>query len=146
MEVADTIAKRSLCDGRQVGAVIVDDTNRPISLGYNGPPQGYPTGGLRCSEWCQRQKARQSTEVDLSYGLKCPTVHAEANALMFADRRDYKGGTIYVTAACCGDCAKLIANSGIKHIVMRLDDRDAHRDPYDIVDFVRQCGLDVRTI
>jgi len=141
MAVADTVARRSKCDGRQVGAVVVDSTNRPISTGYNGPPRGFnDLGGQTCSVWCQR---RQSGSQHAQYGLTCPSVHAEANALMFADRRDYEGGTIYVTASCCADCTKLIANSGISRVVMRVDARDAHRSPLTIVTFLEDCGLEV---
>jgi dCMP deaminase len=144
MAVADTVALRSKCDSRQVGAVIVDSTNRPISTGYNGPPRNFPGANDRtCNSFCPR---RQSGAQPFSYGLSCPSVHAEANALMFADRRDYEGGTIYVTAACCQDCTKLIANSGIHRVIVRVDERDSHRDPQASIDFLRSCGLDVRTI
>lgn len=145
MAVADEIAKRSLCVGRQVGAVIVDANNRIVATGYNGPPAEFSTGGKRCGEWCQRQRERQSG-APLSYGLTCPTIHAELNALVFADRRDYENGTLYVTAACCGDCGKVVANSGVARVVMRLDERDAHRLPHDTIGFIRGCGIDVRTV
>lgn len=146
MSVADTVAMRSKCDGRQIGALIVDASNRPISTGYNGPPRGYEDWGETCgSGWCPRQVARgrDSEGLRTSYGLSCPSIHAEANALMFADRRDYAGGTIYVSAACCADCGKLIANSGLMRVVMRLDERDMHRDPNATVSFVQSCGIQV---
>lgn len=144
MAVADSIAERSNCDSRQVGAVIVTSENRIVSSGYNGPPRGFPiSAGQTCDSFCPR---RQSGSQPLSYGLSCPSVHAEANALIFADRSTYQGGTIYVTAACCQDCAKLIANSGVARVVMRVDDRDTHRQPYVTVDFLRTCGLEVETV
>lgn len=144
LAVADTIALRSVCDGRQVGAVIVNAQNRAVSTGYNGPPRNYPVDSeARCSSFCARQMSRGDGAVDLAYGLSCPTVHAEANALIFADRSAFAGGTIYVTAACCPDCGKLIANSGLTRVVMRLDSRDLHRRPYDTVELLRACGLDV---
>lgn len=144
MHVADTVALRSKCDARQVGAVIVDSSNRPISTGYNGPPRNFPgTDGKTCTDFCPR---RQNADQSLSYGLSCPSVHAEANALMFADRRDYEGGTIYVTAACCQDCAKLIANSGIHRVVVRIDERDSHRNPQATVQFLRSCRIVVSVI
>lgn len=144
MAVADTIAERSNCDSRQVGAVIVNNQNRIVSSGYNGPPRGYPIpDGSTCSDWCPR---RQSGAQPLSYGLSCLSVHAEANALIFADRATYQGGTIYVTAACCQDCAKLIANSGLSRVVVRVDERDAHRNPGVTIEFIRTCGLDVETV
>lgn len=142
--VADVIARRSRCDSRQVGAVVVDPTNRPVSTGYNGPPRGLDLpSGSTCTDWCPR---RQTGDRGLGYGLSCLSVHAEANALMFADRRDYEGGTIYVTSACCQDCAKLVANSGLKRVVMRVTAEDEHRRPGETIDFLRRCGLEVTTL
>jgi deoxycytidylate deaminase len=48
----------------------------------------------------------------------CPSLHAEANALLSAERSERLGGTIYVTSAICFGCAKLIANSGLVSVVM----------------------------
>lgn len=159
MHVAEVIAGRSVCDGRAIGAIVVDSSNRPVSTGYNGPPRGFQRSSDHCSDWCPRQQTRTVTvkkmvarkvveqEVTIpgpgpSYGLNCPSIHAEANALMFADRRDFEGGTIYVTSACCADCGKLIANSGLKRVVMKLDEvADAHRKPRETVAFLESCQL-----
>ena len=62
---------------------------------------------------------------------------------MFADRRDYEGGSIYVTASCCADCAKLISNSGLKNVFMRVRIEDVHRNPEEVTEFMRYCGLRV---
>lgn len=139
MRVAKTIGERSICDRRRVGAVVVTSTNRPVAVGYNGPPAGYGVPG-RCSRWCERQvKATR----DKGYG-DCPTVHAEMNALLFADRRDFEGGTLYVTSSLCWDCGKVVANSGIATVVMEIDrEADAHRDPEKTISFLESCGLDV---
>lgn len=144
MAVADEVALRSRCDGRQVGAVIVNDQNRIIATGYNGPPSGFPgTAGKTCNSFCQRKMEGSQSAV---YGLSCPSIHAEANALIFADRRQYEGGTMYATASCCADCAKLISNSGIRRLVVRIDDRDKHRAPLDVVSFLESCGIDVEIV
>lgn len=138
MAAADAIALRSLCDGRQVGAVIVNAANRLVSSGYNGPPPNYPTGGGTCSGWCLR---KQLGNQSAAYGLSCPSVHAEANAIIAASRSDLLGGTIYATASCCADCAKLIASSGLARVVVRIDVRDEHRTPHEMMEFLRACGL-----
>lgn len=54
LEVANVVAKRSLCVRDQVGAVIVSATNRIISTGYNGPPSGFEHDEHPCSQWCTR--------------------------------------------------------------------------------------------
>jgi len=139
MDIADVMARRSKCDGAQVGAVIVDATNRPVSTGYNGPPRNLAVSG-GCSGWCSRRIAGDRGK---EYGLSCPSIHAEANALMFADRRHIEGGTIYVNRAICADCAKLIANSGLVRVVMRITDEDMHRDPQKVCLFLAESGLQV---
>jgi dCMP deaminase len=73
----------------------------------------------------------------------CPAVHAEANALLYVDRSRSEGGTIYITSVPCTQCAKLISNSGIRRVVSRLRAADMHRKPYDVIDFMRKCGLEV---
>lgn len=52
IKVAQTIAMRSLCSRALVGAVIIDSRNRPVSMGYNGPPSGFKHKNNMCSNWC----------------------------------------------------------------------------------------------
>lgn len=140
MAVARAMAARSKCVNRQVGAVIVTPQNRPMAVGYNGPPADFKTEpGSDCSSWCPRGG---STNRGTSYS-NCVSVHAEANALLFADRRDYEGGTIYVTNPCCWDCAKLVANSGIARVVVSIGEKDTHADYETPINFLQSCGLDV---
>lgn len=144
MSVAFEMSKRSRCSLAQVGAVIVDVENRIVSTGYNGPPRHFPIeGDNRCIEFCPRA---QGAARGLSYGLGCVSIHAEANALMFADRRTYEGGTLYVNRACCADCTKLIANSGVHRVVMRVIDDDAHRKWGENVLFLTKCDIIVTVI
>lgn len=139
MAVADTIALRSKCSRRQIGAVIVDTNNRPIAVGYNGAPAGLVTPeDSDCRAFCPRA----SGERTLSYD-NCVTVHAETNALLFADRKDFAGGTIYVTSACCWDCGKIVANSGVSTVVMRVTEDDKHRDPERTIALLEKSGVTV---
>lgn len=140
MRVADAMAGRSKCTNRRVGAVIVDPNNRPVSVGYNGAPAGFNDRQAEsCAAYCPRSN-NSARGVDYA---NCVSVHAEANALIFADRRDYQGGTIYVTNPCCWDCAKLVANSGLARVVVRIGRVDAHADYDTALDFIRGCGLTV---
>lgn len=45
------------------------------------------------------------------------TIHAEQNLLLFTDRTDREGSTVYVTDQPCWTCANMLANSGIVEIV-----------------------------
>lgn len=119
LQVAKAVAERSLCTRRKVGAVIVTAANRPVSTGYNGPPAGLELGSS-CREFCPRV-ANKTADYN-----NCVAIHAEANALLFASRSQYEGGTIYVTHICCYDCAKLIANSGLARVVIEF--QNSRRD------------------
>jgi dCMP deaminase len=45
------------------------------------------------------------------------TIHAEQNLLLFTDRSDREGSTVYVTDQPCWTCANMLANSGVSEIV-----------------------------
>lgn len=139
MGVALVIAGRSPCVRRQVGAVIVDERNRIVATGYNGPPAGYPQP---CVDGCPRSR---SDTVGVSYG-DCISIHAEANALLFCDRREREGGAIYVSGSVCWDCAKLIANSGLQRCVMIRRDEDEYRQPWLGIQMMELSGLTVEQI
>lgn len=139
MRMAKEMSGRSACIRRRVGAVIVSPDNRLIASSYNGPPSGYVGG--QCIDACPRGRGEVPPTVNYD---SCIALHAEQNALMFNDRRDSLGGTIYVTSAICNFCAKLIANSGLKRVVMLLDhEHDQHRDPTWSIALLEECGLEV---
>ncbi|WP_018109493.1 deoxycytidylate deaminase [Bacteroides propionicifaciens] len=103
-------SENSYCIRRKVGALIVKD-KMIISDGYNGTPSGF-------ENICEDQNNKTKPYV----------LHAEANAITKIARSNNSsnGATLYVTAAPCIECAKLIIQSGIKRIVYsesyRLDD------------------------
>lgn len=155
MEMATALSRRSKCVNRQVGAVIVTRENRPMAVGYNGPPANFDTSPqithfaseetktvTGCDGFCPRGG---SNNRGASYS-NCVSVHAEANALLFADRRDYEGGTIYVTNPCCWDCAKLVSNSGVARVVVKMSPVDDHYDHEPALEFIRSCGIKVEIV
>lgn len=131
--VARIIARRSACVRRQVGAVIVDVTERVVATGYNGPPAGYRH---TCRTGCPRATEKPQASYD-----NCVAIHAEANALLFCDRRERLSGTIYTTLLPCFWCAKLIANSGLTRVVA-LDIED-HLDPIHVTSFLEVSDVEV---
>lgn len=142
MNVAETVAKRARCSRATIGAVIVDHNNRVCATGYNGPASGYPEEG-ECINWCPR--AMGTAPLDNLYD-ECPSIHAEGNALLYVDRSSVEGGTIYVTAPPCMQCAKLISNSGLKRVVCLMNENDAHRKPENVIAFLNKCGVTVDVI
>lgn len=127
LDIADTVLHRSTCIRRQYGAIIVRN-DEIISTGYNGAPRGR----INCSDlgYCRREALQVPSGE--RYEL-CRSVHAEANAIISASRRDMLGGTLYLVgretksgaltdAVPCSMCKRTIINSGIKDVVMRNAD------------------------
>ena len=101
LELAKTVSTFSKDPSTKVGAVIVDNDNRVISIGYNGFPKGI------------RDDHRLDNR-DLKYDM---VVHAEANALLFANAPT-KGCTIYTWPfQPCSRCASLIIQAGVQRVV-----------------------------
>jgi dCMP deaminase len=150
LSVAEVLGARSVCDRRRVGAVITTPDNQVVSASYNGPPAGQVLETLTagCLTWCPRAQRLGATdpEIDddtvMSY-VNCPSIHAEANALLRADRSRCAGGSLYVTSAICMDCAKLVANSGLARVVSRVQPGDQHRQPLQVAAYLRLVGLTV---
>ena len=109
MGLAHLSAMRSKDPNTQVGAVIVDENNRVVSIGYNGMPFG-------CNDdvfpW-----VREGEFLDTKYPY---VVHAELNAILNAPR-PVRGCCLYVSLFPCNECAKAIIQSGIKKIVYEDD-------------------------
>jgi dCMP deaminase len=150
MDVALVIARRSKCSRSNVGAVIVTSDNQLAAASYNGPAAGYApawTDEKGCESWCGRSSTRGS-ELGVGYGLTCPSIHAEANALLRADWSQIQGGTLYVTRSTCADCAKMVSNSGITRVVILTapDSSDDHLEPIRVHDYLEGCGITVDTI
>ena len=137
LTVAEAVAQRSRCSRAQMGAAIVSDDQHMIATGYNGPAVNWPEDGA-CINWCDRAKG--VTALDNMYD-SCPAIHAEANALMHVDRSRSKGGTIYITAPPCMQCAKLISNSGIARVVCYWRKQDSHRDPARVLEYLEKCMI-----
>ena len=87
LDIAETVLERATCLRRVYGAIIVKN-DEIISTGYNGAPRGR----ANCVDmgYCSRE-AMQVPRGE-RYEL-CRSVHAEANAIISASRRDMVGGT-----------------------------------------------------
>ena len=142
IQMAETFASsRSYCSRRKASAIIVDPAQNVVAISYNGLPAGQLNRNDECQAWCPRAQDGPAT---LGYD-DCLMIHAEANSLLRADRSRMLGGTIYVNTAVCRDCAKLISNSGLARVVMRVRDDDAHRGPDEVIEHLRWLGFEVVT-
>ena len=126
LDIADSVLERSTCLRRKYGAIIVR-SDEIISTGYNGAPRGR----RNCSDLgvCTRENLKIPSGE--RYEL-CRSVHAEANAIISASRRDMIGATIYLVgrnaatgellsdAMSCSMCKRQIINAGIEKVVIRV--------------------------
>jgi dCMP deaminase len=125
LDIAETVLERATCLRRVYGAIIVKN-DEIISTGYNGAPRGRKN----CVDmgYCTRE-AMQVPRGE-RYEL-CRSVHAEANAIISASRRDMVGGDIYLVgrnaqtgellhdATSCAMCRRMIINAGLARVVIR---------------------------
>lgn len=113
MGIAMLSSYRSKDPNTRVGACIVNNNNRIMSMGYNGFPMG-------CSDdefpW-----DRSGEDYDTKYPYVC---HAELNAILNARGANLEGSKIYVALFPCNECAKAIIQSGIKEVVYLSDKYD----------------------
>lgn len=109
MGIAILSAQRSKDSNTQVGACIVDDHNKILSLGYNGMPIGCNDDDM---PW-----ERTGSALDTKYMYVC---HAELNAILNS-KMSLVGSKLYVTLFPCNECAKAIIQSGIKEMVYLSD-------------------------
>lgn len=143
MDIAFMASTRSRCPRRHVGAVLVQG-KKLLGTAYNGAPMGVPD----CSEaGCMIVEELASAD-DAAHGIKVKqrcirTIHAEQNLLLFTDRIDREGSTVYVTDQPCWTCANMLANSGIVEIVFHR----VYAKDYDKVSMLmNQRGIRFRQI
>lgn len=115
MGVSLLSARRSKDPNTQVGACIVSNDNRILSMGYNGAPRGLDDDLMHWN--------REGSFLDTKYAYVC---HSELNAILNY-RGDLEGSKMYVALFPCNECAKAIIQSGIKEVIYK-DDKYATSD------------------
>ncbi len=116
MGIALLSAQRSKDPGTQVGACIVGQDNKILSMGYNGMPIGCDDDDM---PW-----DREGDPLKTKYLYVC---HAELNAILNHGRSGLEGSKVYTTLFPCNECAKAIIQSGIKEVIY-LEDKYADTD------------------
>lgn len=135
LDISQTVSERCTCLRRHFGAIIVKN-DVIVSTGYVGAPRGRKN----CSDinHCVREKLNipRGTRYEL-----CRSVHAEANAIIAAEREKMIGSTLYLVCVDaktkllvedtmpCSMCKRLIINAGISRVVVRNTE-----EKYTIVD------------
>jgi dCMP deaminase len=110
MGVSMLSGMRSKDPNTQVGACIVSNHNKILSMGYNG----FPTG---CSDdefpW-----SRDGEQIETKYPY---VTHSELNAILNYRGGSLEGAKIYVSLFPCNECAKAIIQAGIRTVVYDCD-------------------------
>lgn len=129
MKTAYNYAACSYAKRRKVGAIVVK-SDRILSIGYNGTPEGWPNE-------CEDELP------DGTLVTKPEVLHAERNALdkLAKDSGGADGAALFVTLSPCLECAKSIYMSGIKEVYYAEEYR-----LLDGVEFLKKCGIKVEKI
>ena len=133
METAQTFAELSHARRLKVGAIVVKE-DRIISIGYNGMPAGW-------DNTCEDEFLHEDGSTTLK--TKPEVLHAETNAIAkLAKSNDSgNGATMFITHSPCIECAKLIYQSGINHVVYMQKYRDDAG-----VEFLKKSGVTVEQV
>jgi dCMP deaminase len=116
LDLADHVSQWSKDPRTKVGAVIVDQKNRVVSIGYNGFPRGVDDSDKRYDNRALKHKL---------------VAHAERNALDNAPLM-VEGCTLYVPLMPCNECAKSIVQKGITKVVTYYPDRSGEGFNWDV--------------
>ncbi len=143
MDVAFAFAEHSTCIRKQVGAVLVKD-KRIIATGYNGSPHGIEHCKDKFKNIDFKELTTMGSPLNLQHHEFSETyeVHAEANVIAFCAKYETEIGdscTLYTTLSPCVNCAKLMAQAGIKRVV--------YAEKYDRntegIDLLKKMGIEV---
>ena len=133
MDCAERFAQLSSAKRAQVGAIIVKD-NRIVSIGYNGMPSGWTNECEEIITWNDVPHMRKEYEESGATMHESPhgstwsrlktkdeVLHAETNAIakMAQSNESTKDAVLFCTHEPCLDCAKLIHQSGIRHVIFK---------------------------
>ena len=132
LDIAEVVSKRCTCLRRHYGAIIVK-ADEVIATGYVGAPRGRKN----CTDMQICLREERNIASGERYEL-CRSIHAEANAMLSASRKDMIDSTMYMTCInpktgeyiqdsnSCPMCKRLAINAGIKELVVR-DTKDDYR-------------------
>ena len=145
LDIAETVLERATCLRRVYGAIIVKN-DEIISTGYNGAPRGR----ANCVDMGYCSRGALKVPRGERYEL-CRSVHAEANAIISASRRDMVGGTIYLVgrdartgelladATSCLMCRRMVINAGLEKVVIRRTETEFETVP--VAEWIAEDGL-----
>jgi dCMP deaminase len=157
MDCAERFAQLSSAKRAQVGAIIVKN-NRIVSIGYNGMPSGWTNECEEVITWNDVPHMRKEYEESGATMHESPhgstwsrlktkdeVLHAETNAIakMAQSNESTKDAVLFCTHEPCLDCAKLIHQSGIRHVIFKNSYKADKGSGYD---FLEKSGCKVEKL
>ena len=140
LDIAEAVSERCTCRRKWYGAIIVQNDEVTAS-GYVGAPRGR----VNCLDMPHCVREKLNIPRGERYEL-CRSIHAEANAIISAARRDMIGATMYLVCrepgngalvpgtTSCSMCKRLIINAGITRVVVR--DTETEYRAIEVADWV----------
>ena len=146
LDIAETILERGTCLRKNFGAIIVKN-DEIIATGYTGAPRGRKN----CIDLGYCTKKKIFPNIRHSGYDACRSVHAEQNAMLSASRKDMLNSDLYLVgvrkdtgnyeegASPCQMCRKLIINSGISHVYIRIN--KSNYEIINVIDWIKNDDL-----
>ena len=110
MGISKLAGMRSKDPNTQVGACIVGEDNKILSMGYNGFPNG-----------CSDEDFPWERDGDMLETKYAYVTHSELNAILNFRGGSLAGSKLYVSLFPCNECAKAIIQCGIKTVIYDSD-------------------------
>ena len=139
MDIAERTAEESYSRRSKVGAIIVKNGERIVSIGYNGTPSGWDNN---CEKEIWENDWSAPDELAIKELVTKPEViHAEANAIGKLAKYNESGldAVMFATHSPCFECAKTISVSGIKTIYYKYD----YHSSKEAIALLEKCGINV---
>jgi len=111
MGIALLSAERSKDPHTSVGACMVSQDNKILSVGYNGMPRG-------CSDDTYPWRREADSDLETKYLYVC---HAELNAILNYTGTNMLHAKIYTTLFPCNECTKALIQVGISEVIYLSD-------------------------
>jgi len=130
MNLALTTQEASSCTRRHVGCIIINE-GRVVSTGYNFHPRKCDNDDVCLRRMLADDRGEPvKSNTSLEEGA---CIHAEMNALLFADYKDIVGSKVFVTHPPCPMCTRLLIQGQVKevHYIGSLDPSCRH-----LIDFL----------
>jgi dCMP deaminase len=128
LDLAEFVSSWSKDPSTKVGAVITDEKNRIVSIGYNGFPTNIGDD--------DRLNDRET-----KYKI---IVHGEMNAILFANR-SLEFCTLYTYPFMpCSRCASMIVQAGIQRVVSYNNMPDRWKQEFDLSKYLfKEAGTEL---